>query len=432
VDPEELERIVKELEETTRAVQEMKGQVAEALKTVDTRVAAALEEQLRPQMERQEELQRQVAEAKTQADAAQKRADEAAVVAMRPPMTEAAPAGQLSPEQRAERTGGFASFGEFVRTIRFEGGDPRLAPLHDRALSMGVGAGGGFLVPPEFAEMLTAIQPQDAIVRPRAQVIPAGDSPDASVTIPADDQGGAKGVYSGVNVVWTGEGATKHETEPALRQLELAPKEVSAYTVLSDKLLRNAAAAGPYVENKLRQAILAAEDVAFISGTGVAQPLGFLGHASAVNVPRTAPGLIAYADVIDMYARLLIRQGSPVWIGNPTCLPQLMQMVDAGNHVVWQPNAREGEPPTLMGFPWLRNERQPVLGTAGDLMLVNLSFYVIKDGAAMVIDVSQHVKFLSNQSVIRAVWNVDGQPTLSSPLLLEDGATTQSPFVVLN
>ena len=171
--------------------------------------------------------------------------------------------------------------------------------------------------------------------------------------------------------------------------------------------------------------------MAFISGTGVAQPLGFLGHASAINVARAAPAAIAYADCVNMLAGLLVRQGSPVWIGNPTTLPQLMTMASALGQLVWQPSAREGAPDMLLGLPFLRNERQPVLGTAGDLMLVNLSYYVIKDGAALTIDASQHMRFTSNQTIIRAVWNVDGQPTLNTPLLLEDGATQQSPFVVL-
>jgi len=380
-------------------------------------------------------IRAQLADAEKRAEDATKRADDAAVVAKRPVLTLADPAHRVAtirtPEEDLERRGGFANLGEFIGAIRFNPSDTRLPALHERAMAMGVGAAGGFFVPPEFAEMLTAITPQDAIVRPRATVIPAGESPDASISIPADDQSGAKGVYSGVTVVWTGEGGTKSETEPALRQIELNPHEVSAYTILSDKLLRNTAAAGPYVESKLRAAILASEDQAFISGTGVAQPLGFLGHASAINVVRAGAGLIGFADVVHMLSHLLKRGGSPVWIGNPTTLNQLMIMPSVLGQLIWMPSAREGVPSTLLGIPFIENERQPVLGTAGDLMLVNLEYYVIKDGAALTIDVSQHIRFLNNQSVIRAVWNVDGQPTMNTPLLLEDGATQQSPFVVL-
>jgi len=328
---------------------------------------------------------------------------------------------------------GFKSFGDFLHTCRYASGDARLRVPDTKDLSMGVGSSGGFLVPPAFAAMLVSIAPQDAIVRPRATVIPAGVSPDAPVTIPADDQSGAKGVYSGVEVCWTGEGAEKHETEPEVREITLAPKEVSAYVTLTDRLLHNAPAAEQFVADKLRGAIVAAEDTAFISGSGVARPLGFLGHASSLGVERAGAGAIAYADIVNMFAACLKdRRTGLVWTGNPTTLPDLMQMASPLGQLIWQTSARDDTPPTLVGIPFLENQRQPVLGTAGDLMLLNLQHYLIKDGFGLVIEASPHVYWKSNKTVIRAVWNVDGQPSLTSPLLLEDGVTEQSPFVVLN
>lgn len=363
---------------------------------------------------------------------AEKRADQAKVDAMRVRTMYEQPMAGARDGVLSRPAGGFESFGELLQVMFTRREDPRLLELQQRALSMGVGAAGGFLVPTEYAEMIASVTPQEAIVRPRAMVLPAGASPDAPVVIPTDDQSGTKGVYSGVEVVWTGEGAEKHETEPALGELTLAPHEVSAYITITDKLLRNAAAAETWVSRKLREAIIAAEDLAFISGNGVGKPLGFLGHASAVNVARAGAGAIAWADIVAMFAAALKRrQAGLAWIGNPTTLPQLMQMVDGGGHLVWMISAREGVPPTLCGIPFLENERQPVLGTAGDLMLVNLQHYAIKDGASLVIEASQGPLFKYNKTVIRAVWNVDGQPTLTTPLLLEDGATTQSPFVVL-
>jgi HK97 family phage major capsid protein len=332
--------------------------------------------------------------------------------------------------------GGFSDFGEFLHACRYNSQDARLqalTPSATRDLSMGTGAAGGFLVPPQFAAMLLSITPQDAIVRPRAMVLPAGTSPDAPVTIPGDDQGGTHGVHSGVQVVWTGEGAAKHQTEPALREITLTPHEVSAYVTVTDKLLHNAAAASEWISTKLRGAIIAAEDVAFITGNGVGRPQGFLGHASALNVARAAPGAIAYADVVNMYAACLKdRRTGLVWIGNPTTLPSLMTMASVLGQLIWMPSARDGVPPNLLGIPFLENQRQPVLGTAGDLMLVNLGYYVIKDGYGLAIEASPHLLWRENKTIVRAVWNVDGEPSLATPLLLEDGVTQQSPFVVLN
>jgi HK97 family phage major capsid protein len=124
--------------------------------------------------------------------------------------------------------------------------------------------------------------------------------------------------------------------------------------------------------------------------------------------------------------------GKLVWIGSQTCLPQLMTMVDTGNHLIWQPSAREGVPSTLLGVPFLLNDQSPVLGTEGDLILVDLDYYLIKDGSGISISASEHPLFTQNRTIIKAFWNVDGQPWLTTPLLARDGVSTVSPFVVLD
>lgn len=342
-----------------------------------------------------------------------------------PPAPEPQPSGTV-----------FREFGDFLQAVRFNPGDQALrrreAPRgsEQRVMSMGVGSAGGFIVPEQFDRMIRQIDPSAAIFRPRAQVIPAGDPPDAAITIPALDQSGARGVYSGVVVQWIAEGATKPEAEPKLREIKLEPQEVAAYTVLTDKLLRNSAAAGALVTSLLRKAIIAAEEVAFLRGNGVGQPLGIIGHPASINVARAGAGAIAYVDVVGMYARLM-PGGRAFWIASQTTLPQLMTMVDAGNHVVWQPNAREGAPGTLLGLPVLLSDRSPILGAQGDLMLVCLDYYLIKDGSGIAIAMSEHPRFTQNQTIVKAFWNVDGQPWLNSPLLQEDGVSTVSPFVVL-
>lgn len=352
----------------------------------------------------------------------------------------------LENEQRATGAGAgdepeatgteFREFGDFVQAVRWNPSDPALhrreAPkgVEGRVMSMGVGAAGGFIVPEQFQTVIRQIDPQAAVVRPRAQVIPAGDPPDAAITIPALDQSGAKGVYSGVVVQWLAEGATKPETEPELREIKLEPQEVAAYVVLTDKLLRNSAAAGALVTSLLRRAIMAAEDFEFLRGSGVGKPLGIIGHPAAINVTRAGAGAIAYADIVSMYSQLKFG-GRAVWVASQTTLPQLMVMVDTGNHLIWQPSAREGAPGTLLGLPLIINERSPVLGAQGDLMLVDLDYYLIKDGSGIAIAASEHPRFTQNQTIIKAWWNVDGQPWLNTPLLQEDGVSTVSPFVVL-
>lgn len=348
------------------------------------------------------------------------------------------PASVINPGQDPEGRGGvpptseWRNFGEFLQAVRFNPTDTRLhyQKFETRDMQVLPGASGGFLVPQQYSQMILQVQPQDAIVRPRATVIPAGSPPDAPITFPTLNQSGARGVYSGVVVAWIAEGAAKPQTEPAFLETTLTPKEAAAHVVVSDKLLRNTEAASTVVTTLLRRAILAAEDVAFLTGNGAGQPLGIIGHPASVVVPRAVANQIAYNDVVAMYARA--KFGGPLtWIASPTTLPQLMTMTDAGNNLVWQPNAREGAPGTLLGMPVLINERSPVLGALGDLVLADLQYYLVKDGSGIFISASEHVQFLNNKTVIKAFFNVDGQPWLSTPLLLEDGVSTVSPFVVL-
>ena len=338
-----------------------------------------------------------------------------------------------APEQQEQ----FRDFGEFLQTVKYNPHDQalRVKEMSDktqkRFLNMGFGASGGFIVPEQFSSQIKMVDDQAAIFRPRAQVIPAGDPPDAAITIPALDQGGANGVYAGVQVTWIAEGAQKPETEPLFREIRLEPNEVAAHVVVTDKLLRNSAAAGALVSSLLRKAIIAAEEDAFLSGNGAGQPLGIIGHPAAIQVARAGANAIAYTDIINMFARAKFG-GRLAWIGSQTCLPQLMGMVDTGQNLVWQPNAREGAPGTLIGIPFLLNDQSPILGREGDLILVDLDYYLIKDGSGISISMSEHPLFTQNRTIIKAFWNVDGQPWLSTPLLARDGVSTVSPFVVLD
>jgi len=193
-----------------------------------------------------------------------------------------------APEQQEQ----FRDFGEFLQTVKYNPHDQALRAkemsdkTQKRFMNMGFGANGGFIVPDQFSNQIKMVDDQAAIFRPRAQVIPAGDPPDAAITIPALDQGGANGVYAGVQVTWIAEGAQKPETEPAFREIRLEPNEVAAHVVVTDKLLRNSAAAGALVSSLLRKAIIAAEEDAFLSGNGAGQPLGIIGHCRHPGSPR--------------------------------------------------------------------------------------------------------------------------------------------------
>lgn len=337
----------------------------------------------------------------------------------------------------------FRNFGEFVYSARYRPNDPRLQfqeHEHDRTelreQSMSVGSEGGYMVPSQFIPTLLQVTPDEATFRPRSTVIPAGTPPDAAVTMPALAQGAAENVYGGMTVNWIAEGGAKPETDMEIRDITLTPNEVAAYVVVTDKLLRNWPAADATITRLMRLAIRGAEDTAFLSGSGAGRPLGIINSPARIDIARTTANQIAFADVIAMYARLKFG-GSPIWIGSQTILPQLMQMVDAGNNSVWLPGGTSGAanppPGSLYGIPLRLADRSPGLGSTADLVLADLAYYLIKDGSGPFVAASPHVYFTNNKTVLKVFWNVDGQPWLDEPLPLEGStANTVSPFVILN
>ena len=347
-----------------------------------------------------------------------------------------APKNSIRVAIRAEAPKEFQNMGEFIHSVRFYPDDARLSYVETekREQSMGVGVEGGFAVPNQFLPTLRMVDPQAAIFRSRATVIPAGTPPDASVTMPCLDQGPARNIYGGMTVSWIAEGATKPETDLRLREVCLTPHEVAGHTVITDKLLRNWAAADGLITQMLRLCLNGTEDTAFYSGSGVGQPQGVINSPARIDIGRAGANAIAFADIRNMYAQLKFG-GSPVWIASQTILPQITNLVDAGNHLIWAPNANVigGPPGTLYGIPLMFNDRSVGLGTRGDLILVDMSYYLIKDGSGPFVAASPHVYFTTNKTVIKIFWNVDGQSWLNAPLGLEGSvANTVSPFIVLN
>lgn len=341
------------------------------------------------------------------------------------------PANNRQSGQGAQADGEYRNLGHFVHDVRFNAD-----AVQQRALSMGTGSEGGYAVPTEFRPELLSVNPEQAIVRPRAMVIPAGEtSPDAELKMPALDQG-ANGAYGGVTLTWISEGVAKPETSAGVLEVTLQPNECAAHIVMTDKLLRNWQAANAVVTRLLRQAMVGGEDYKFLRGNGTGCPKGILSTACKILVNRNTASHVKFADIAAMLGRILPDSlGNCVFVANISVLSDLVQMSSDSNGVSTvfiRGDATKGIPSTLFGVPVLFTGRTPVLGTAGDLMLLDLSYYLIKDGSGPFIAASPHVKFLENKTVIKAFWNVDGDAWPAAALLLEDGTTTVSPFVVLN
>ena len=324
----------------------------------------------------------------------------------------------------------FKTFGNFLQSVVKH--DKLLAEYCEKTLSMDSDPAGGYLVPEKWIPGILKVASEDGIVRSKATVIPAGSPPDAELNIPLLDQAGATEyhMFSGVWFTWTNEGGPKPDKEPEFDTVKLAPEEYSASTILTDKIIRNAPALESFVKALYSRAQVAFEDTHFLTGTGVNQPLGVINSPAYIQCIRAGAGIV-YADIMLMMARI-IPGGKYEWVISRSAYGDICGLVDGvGNMIFIGGDITKAVPDRLLGYPIRWTFRVPALGTMGDISLVDLSYYLIKDGFGPAFDTSKHVYFVSNKTVLKMFANVDGQPWLSGPITAEDGATTISPFVGL-
>ena len=363
--------------------------------------------------------------------------------AVKPAATKAQGAGRTAPGVEAKRE--FSSLGEFmgavIRHAKGNGTDQRLAYDENAGINaaadgqeMSDGSAGGFMVPTQWRDELMRVEPQQAIIRSRSNVMPAGSPPDAEITMPALDQSGSTdNVYGGVTMNWIGEGDVKPKTEGKFREVSLTPHEIAGHIPITDKLMRNAPAMSSIVETLMRQSLTAAQEFAFLRGDGVAKPTGILNSNATVKISRETATQVSYVDLSSMVAKMLMQGGQPYWLISQSAYSQLAQLQDPNGGYVWKANAVEGSPGSLFGYPIFWHERSPLLGVYGDVTLCNSDpYYLIKDGSGPFVSAGFiQDDFVKNQTRIKVFSNVDAKTWLTEPFTQEGGYQV-SPFVALD
>lgn len=337
-----------------------------------------------------------------------------------------------------ELAGQFKNIGEFIQAmsphVTHKALDARLKVLNE-----GQGDQGGFLVPDEFRAELLRLSLEDAVVRPRARVVPMSA---LTLRYPSiRDTSHASNVFGGVTGYWTPESGTITQSEPSFSSVVLTAKKLVAGTRIANELIRDSAMSVEGLLNDLLPSALSYfEDDAFINGSGAGQPVGILNADALVSVAKEtgqAATTLLTENVIKMYSRMLPRSiPRSVWVMHPDVQPQLFSMslsVGTGGAPMFFPaGGLTGSPsPNLLGRPVVLSEKCQTLGTAGDIYLVDLSYYLIGDRQAMEMASSSHIRFNTDETDIRVIQRVDGRPWIDSALTPRNGSSTLSPFVSL-
>jgi len=311
---------------------------------------------------------------------------------------------------------------DFYRSVASGRYDPR---LEKRAFTEGDPSGGGFLVPDEVAAKMMDVSLEGEIVRPRATVWPMKS---ATLKVPAWAVSDDTSLFGGLQGSWSGEATANTKIKGKTRLITLNAKKLALYTDASNELVQDS---GISFETQLQGAITKSMgfsmDYAYLRGTGAGQPLGVLNAPSLVTITKETGQLadtIDYTNILNMWARIHpLCANNAIWLANQTTIPQLFSMgltLGTGGAPIFTPNGPLGYG-QLMGRPLLFTEKLPVLGDAGDLLLVDLSQYYVGLRKEIYLDRTNAIGWLSDLTDYRGTCRCDGIPSWDKTITPKHG-----------
>ncbi|MEY2653558.1 MAG: hypothetical protein RLZZ524_586, partial [Pseudomonadota bacterium] len=319
---------------------------------------------------------------------------------------------------------------------------PRLlkAAKAPTGMSEGVPADGGFLVQTDLVAQLMRPVYETGALLSRVRRFEVSSNSNSIELFGVNETSRATGHrYGGVTGYWGAEAELKADSHPTFRKVRMELRKLYALAYATDELLQDASLVGQVIGEAARNELQFLAENAIINGTGVGQPQGILGAPCLVS--QAAEALQGDTVVAENLVHMWERRWAPgnyVWLINQEVESQLM-MLDlpaggAGALVYLPPGGFSGAPyGSIFGRPVLVTEYNQELGTAGDIILADLSQYYLATKGGIQEAMSIHVHFVYDESVFRFVMRVEGQPAWSSALTPFEATTghTVSPFVAL-
>ena len=423
---------------TIRALQAKK---ADALKKAN--ILAALPEQTPEQAADVTALTDQIKAINSQIKQAEFLADEeAGMSAAGHVVIPAAASIRVSENLELDPQRGFASLGDYLLAVKR--GSERNATL-DRRLTIGaaapgtfgsegVGADGGFLVPPSFSASIFTLALTDDALLPLTDNTPVSSN---GMVFPKDET--TPWGTNGVRAYWQAEATAATATKPVLGTQAMRLHKLMALVPLSNELLDDSAAIGPYVLPLMARSIRWKTNEAIMFGTGEGQPQGMFNSTAAVVQAKEsgqAASTVNIQNIANMIARLPPGAfGEAQWFITPDALPSLFTMT-LGNYPIYLPasaGATASPYGTLMGRPVNVSQHVPAFSAQGDVSLVVPNYYrtITKAGSAVQVDQSMHLYFDADVTAFRATFRMDGGSKLAAPISQAKGSKTLSPFIQL-
>lgn len=271
----------------------------------------------------------------------------------------------LGGEVKSEPSEHKKAFEQYVRKGETHG----LSSLEAKAMSVGSGQDGGYLVPPEVEAEIGRLLSKASPMRQIADVR------QISATLykkPFNTNGAATG--------WVGETAARPQTaSPTLAELQFPTMELYAQPAATQALLDDSIVnLDQWVAQEVETVFAEQETDAFLNGDGITRPKGILAYTKVAqsawtwgNTGYIATGVAAAFAATNPTDKLVdliyatkagYRQNARFMISRAT-QAQIRKFKDAQGNYLWQPAATADGNAMLLNFPVVESEYMPDIGT---------------------------------------------------------------------
>lgn len=311
-------------------------------------------------------------------------------------------------------------------------------------LNTDVPSEGGYLVAPERAATILQRSYETGAVLSRVARMPIGPGSNG-MQLPAIDETSRadSSRYGGIVSTWVGQGTSVAAGKPKFRIMDLKLRKCMATVYATDEQLVDAIALEGWINRFLPLELTFRVEDAIVNGVGSNQPLGVLNSGAVITVTRNTANKIIYDDCQAMWLRLWAGSrgaagdaSATVWLIDQSAEGELEKLsLPIGTAGVLAPIYKPAGSvagqryASLYGRPVIPVEYMAALGTSGDLVLVDLSQYLVIDKGAVEQAVSLHVAFLTDEQVFRFIYRVDGQFQWNAALTPKSGGNTLSAVV---
>jgi HK97 family phage major capsid protein len=335
----------------------------------------------------------------------------------------------------------FGSQSEFFKAVKDAAlhpsrEDPRLRSrkvVDVTGMSEGVPADGGYLLQPTVAGPIVDRIYSTGQILSRVATDPVGPNSNSAVYSGIDETTRASSLFGGIIGYWVAEGVAPTASKPKFREVDLKLKKVAALCYATDEQLEDTVNLAAWLSRNVPNALRFYAEDAIYEGDGVGKPLGIMNSPCLISIFRETVSKIAYADIVNMWARRWPGFQDYVWLINADTTPSLDQLVLASStdmptrFIDYGPDGVM----RMKGRPVLEVEYAATAFATGDIMLASLSQYQVIRKGDVNEAVSIHVAFTTDESAFRFTMRIDGKPLWHSALTPLHGSNTQGPFVVL-